>query len=223
MVKYLIVLSVVINTFCLSMLSHGADKNIGVLVFDGVLTSDVTAPIEVFGMASRHSWFSDYNVIAINVKDGEYVTTNEGLVIKTQSHIGLNPKLDVLIVPSSYEMGPLIKNESLISFIKRTAQSADWMASHCSGAQLMAKAGLLKGKNATTWAGGESSFKRAFPEVNVVFDQNVVVDGNVMTSNGGVVTYEASLELLKHIAGKGKAKEVSEALQFNRISSSSNF
>ena len=200
-----------------SSLSFGATKNIGVLVFDGVLTSDVTAPIEVFGMASRHSWFSDYNVIAISVTEGEYVTTNEGLIIKTQSYIGLNPEIDVLVVPSSYEMGPLLDNEALISFIKRTSQSADWMASHCSGAQLMAKAGVLDGKKATTWAGGESSLKKDFPEVDVVFDQNVVIDGNVITSNGGVVTYEASLELLKRIAGKEKAKEVSEALQLNRL------
>nr|WP_231583886.1 MULTISPECIES: hypothetical protein [unclassified Vibrio] len=59
--------------------AHAADKRIGILVYDGVLTSDVTAPLEVFGVASRLTWFSDYEVLTISVSDQKTITTEEGL------------------------------------------------------------------------------------------------------------------------------------------------
>ena len=46
--------------------ANAASSKIGIIVFDGVLTSDVTAPIEVFGAASKKSWFSDYEVVVIS-------------------------------------------------------------------------------------------------------------------------------------------------------------
>ncbi|MDF4362349.1 DJ-1/PfpI family protein, partial [Vibrio parahaemolyticus] len=55
--------------FGMFQMAHAADKRIGILVYDGVLTSDVTAPLEVFGVASRLTWFSDYEVLTISVSD----------------------------------------------------------------------------------------------------------------------------------------------------------
>ena len=98
--------------------SLAADKRIGILVFDGVLTSDITAPIEVFGIANKKSWFSNYETILINVENNPSVTTEEGLKLGTDSWIGARPEVDVLIVPSSYDLEPLIKNQQLISFIQ---------------------------------------------------------------------------------------------------------
>lgn len=65
-----------------------ADKTIGILVYDGVLTSDVTAPLEVFGVASRLTWFSDYDVVTISVTDTHTVTTEEGLKIGVDTGSG---------------------------------------------------------------------------------------------------------------------------------------
>ena len=200
--------------------SHFISGNpkIGILVFDGVLTSDVTAPLEVFGVASRKTWFSGYDVITISVENQSHITTEEGLGLKADTWIGTHPKVDVLLVPSSYTMEPLLENEDLISFIKTTGAKAKWMASNCSGAFLLAKAGLLDGKKATTWAGGESDLQSQFSKVDVQFDTNVVVDDNVITSNGSLVSYQAALTLLSKIASPDKAQEVSEAIQYQRFS-----
>lgn len=198
--------------------SFAADKRIGILVFDGVLTSDITAPIEVFGIANKKSWFSNYETILINVENNPSVTTEEGLKLGTDSWIGAQPEVDVLIVPSSYDMEPLIKNQQLISFIQTTADKAEWMASNCSGAFILAEAGLLNQRKATTWFGGESSLKGSYPEVNVQFDQNIVIDGNVITSNGSLVSYQAALTLLGKMTSERKANEVAEALQYQRFS-----
>ena len=195
-----------------------ADKTIGILVFDGVLTSDVTAPLEVFGVASRTSWFSDYDPVVISVNDQASITTEEGLRLATDSWIGNNPEVDVLIVPSSYDMEPLIENKDLISFIKNTASEAEWMASNCSGSYLLAEAGLLDGLNATTWAGGEADFQNQYPAVKVQEDRNMVFDNQVLTSNGSLVSYQAALALLAKLSSPGKADEVADTLQYQRLS-----
>ena len=74
-------------------------------------------------------------------------------------------ELDVLIVPSAYEMDCSLNNQALINFIKKQNQSASWMASNCSGAFLLGEAGILDGKNATTWAGGEKDLLKSYPEI----------------------------------------------------------
>lgn len=201
----------------LSIPLYAADKRIGILVFDGVLTSDITAPLEVFGIASRKSWLNDYTVLTINVGDKAVVTTEEGLKIKVDEYLFDQPQVDILLVPSAYNMAPLLKNKDLIRYIRSTAKHAQWMASNCSGAFLLAEAGVLDGKRATTWAGGESDLAKAYPAVLVQEDRNYVIDGNVITSNGSVVSYQAALALLEQIASKSKAKEVREALQMDRV------
>ncbi|USD34437.1 DJ-1/PfpI family protein [Vibrio coralliilyticus] len=198
--------------------ASAADKKIGILVYDGVLTSDVTGPLEVFGVADRLTWFSDYDVVTVSVTNTTTVTTEEGLKLGVDTWIGESPKLDVLILTSSYDMDPLINNKALINYISSTAKNAEWMASNCSGAYLLAEAGVLNGKQATTWAGGEGDFQSDYPEVKVLSDKNYVVDGNVLTSNGSLVSYQAALKLLHLMSSQSKAQEVADTLQYSRFS-----
>jgi len=165
-----------------------ASSKIGIIVFDGFLTSDVTAPIEVFGAATKKAWFSSYEVVVISATKNREVLSEEGLKIIADKTIYDDLKLDVLIVPSAYEMAPLLNNKNLIDYIKKQNQSASWMASNCSGAFLLGEAGVLDGKKATTWAGGEKGLMKAYPNIKVQYDQNVVIDDKVITSNGGPVS-----------------------------------
>ena len=195
------------------------NKTIGVLVFDGVLSSDVTSPLEVFGVASKLSWFSDYQVKTIAITKKDFITTEEGLKLGVDISIDQNPQVDVLIVPSRYEMKSLVNNKTLIEFIKNRAKTVEWIASNCSGSSLLAEANVLDNRKATTWAGGEKEFQTKYPAVKVQFDKNVVVDDNIITSNGSVVSYQAALTLLRLMTSPSKAQEVVETLQFSRLSS----
>ena len=71
-------------------------------------------------------------------------------------------------------MKPLLDNKLLIEFIANRAKTVDWIASNCSGAFLLGQAGLLDGKKATTWAGGEEDLEEAFPKIQVQWNKNVV-------------------------------------------------
>ncbi|MRI34903.1 DJ-1/PfpI family protein [Endozoicomonas sp. OPT23] len=213
--------SAIITVFCvatlLSTASNAADKKIGIIVFDGVLSSDITAPMEVFGVASRKSWFDDYEVITINTGVQDVIKTEEGIKLKVDAFLKDRPNVDVLLMPSAYDMDPLLSNKELVDYIRTTAKSAEWMASNCSGAFLLAEAGLLNGRKATTWAGGEGGLQKEYPDVDVQIDQNYVIDGNIITSNGSVVSYQAALALLEKMSSPRKADEVRDALQMSRV------
>ncbi len=196
-----------------------ASKKIGVLVFDGVLTSDVTAPVEVFGAATKQPWFSAYQVVVISATKAKEVRSEEGLQIVADQTIYDPVELEVLIVPSSYKMDPLLANQDLVQFIARQNRSASWMASNCSGAFLLGAAGVLDGKNATTWAGGEKGLAAAYPKIKVQLNRNVVVDDRVVTSNGGPVSYQAAFALLARLSSEAHAKEIATNIQFSRLAS----
>ena len=218
--------SIALSSFCLMMLisslAYAETSKIGILVFDGFLTSDVTAPIEVFGAATKKAWFSSYKVVIISTTKNKIVTSEEGLKIVANKTIYDDLKLDVLIVPSAYKMDTLLKNKKLIAYIKKQNQSASWMASNCSGAFLLGEAGILDGKKATTWAGGEKELSREYPKIKVQYNTNVVIDDSVITSNGGPVSYQAAFELLTKLSSKSFSKEISEQIQFNRLASAFN-
>ncbi len=199
--------------------THAASSKIGIIVFDGFLTSDVTAPIEVFGAASKKAWFSNYEVLLISATDKKVIKSEEGLTVTADTTIDKVGDLDVLIVPSAYDMDPTLSNKKLISFIARQKDKATLMSSNCSGAFLLGEAGVLDGKKATTWAGGEKDLAKAYPKIKVQYDTNVVVDDGVVTSNGGPVSYESAFEILRQLSSDKYAKEISELIQFNRISS----
>jgi transcriptional regulator GlxA family with amidase domain len=194
-------------------------KKIGIIVFDGVLTSEVIAPAEVFGIARRQNWFTGWELLLIGVENQPTVTTAEGITLGVDATISDDMMLDVLLVPGAYEMDHLLQNEPLNDFIRRQEETAQWMGSNCSGAFLLAQAGVLAGKRATTWFGGEAQLQAQFPEVQVQFDAPVVLDNRRVTANGGLVSYRAALVLLAQLSSPEQAHQLYEALHIDRLGS----
>ena len=191
---------------------------IGVLIFGKVLTSDVTAPMEVFGNASKKPEFSQYQV-AIIAPEKKLITTEEGIPIMPQYSIDDAPKLTALIVPSALKMDPLLENEKLMAFIKARGQEVKWLASNCAGAKLLGNAGLLEGRRATTYPGGEKWLKLHHPSIDVVWHQKVVVDetksSKLVTSNGSLVSYQAALKMLELMTNADFSKKVADDIYYS--------
>lgn len=192
-------------------------KRIGIIVFDGVLTSEITAPAEVFGIAVEQDWFNDWSVQLVSVNRQDCITTEEGLKIIPDSSINDEMWLDVLIVPGGYDMQALIDNQPLNDFIKRHETADKWLSSNCSGAFLLAHSGVLDGKKATTWYGGEEKLQVQHPLIDVQFDKPVVFDNRRVTSNGGVVSYQGAIVLLGKLSGADHAKEIYDGLAIGRL------
>ena len=192
---------------------------IGVMLFDGVLTSDVTAPLEVFGSAIANETLDTLEVVTIGTTAGT-ITTHEGLTLVADYSVADAPELDVLLVGSAYDMDPVLDDTAFMDFIRERGEVADWLASNCSGAYVLAAAGFLNGVRATTYPGGEIWLKLNHPRVRIDMNETVVVDKNVITSNGSMVSYAAAFELLRQIGGDKVADEVSENLYYARLAKS---
>ena len=82
---------------------------------------------------------------------------------------------------------------------------------------MLGNAGVLDGKQATTWFGGETSLQTQFPAIQVIHDKPVVVDKRRITANGGLVSYQASLVLLGQLTNAARAKEVYDSLNLGRL------
>ena len=116
-IKRILLLIILSITYLTANSVSAASEKIGILVFDGFLTSDVTAPIEVFGAASKKAWFSSYEVVVISTTKNKTVVSEEGLKIIADKTIYDELKLDVLIVPSAYDMDSQLNNKDLIQYI----------------------------------------------------------------------------------------------------------
>ena len=189
---------------------------IGIMLFDGVLTSDVVAPMEVFGSAISSGAVKNYEVVTI-AKEAGTITTQEGLTLTADYSIQNAPSLDVIIVGSRYGMDTILEDEPFMEFIRTRGAEADWLASNCSGAYILAEAGFLDGIKVTTYPGGEIWLKLNHPAIDIEIDETVVVDGNIVTSNGSLVSYEAAFELLSQLAGDAASQEVANLIYFNLL------
>jgi transcriptional regulator GlxA family with amidase domain len=190
---------------------------IEIIAFDGVLTSEITGPAEVFGMAGGQDWFKGSQVLLVGVERQPTIRTEEGLRLAVDATIYDAPALDVLLVPGGNDMAPLLEHAALNDFVRQQAKQAQWVGSVCAGAFLLGNAGVLDGKKATTWFGGETRLQAQFPAIDVVHDQPVVVDRRRLTANGGLVSYQAALVLLGKLAGPAHTKEIYDNLGLARV------
>lgn len=193
-----------------------AKKQIGILVFDGVLTSDVTAPAEVFGAAAKDKSFSEYEVLLLSTTLNKEIVTDEGLKLVADASIMDAPSLEVLIVPSAWDMKPFVENKKLINFIQAQSKNAEWLASNCAGAFILGASGVLDGHEATTYSGGHEELQKAYPKIKARPDQ-VVMDGRIVTSDGGLVSYTSALLMLEKMSSKKLADKIADILQLERF------
>ncbi len=189
---------------------------IGIIFFDGVLTAEVIGPAEVFAIASKQDGWAA-KVLLIGVEQQPTIRTEEDILLTVDATIDDELALDVLLVPGSNDVIHLLRHEKLNAFIQKQEESAQWLGSVCAGAFILGDAGVLDGRQATTWFGGETSLQAQFPAIQVVHDRPVVLDKRRITANGGLVSYRAALVLLAQMTSPKQAEEVYQSLNMDRL------
>lgn len=152
-------------------------------------------------------------------KTNNICTSEEGLKILPDIKIDNCPDLDVLVVPSSNNPEAQTKDQKLIGFIQRQNEKTSYTASHCAGAFLLGESGIADGKQIVTYCGGSEQLQQDYPNLLVQDDSinTVVADGKILSSNGNLVTYLASLELLEKMAGKEQRQQVENELLIHKL------
>lgn len=192
-------------------------REVVMLAFPRVQVLDVTGPIEVFAMATRllaESGSADpgYRTRLVARRPGPLHCTN-GLRLLPDARLSeLRGRVDTLMVAGGQGVRQALRDEVLLAWIVRTARRARRQASVCTGAFLLARAGLLDGRCATThWAEGDA-LARAFPGVRVVADRIFVRDGSVYTSAGITAGMDLALALVEEDCGREIALAVARQL-----------
>ena len=197
-------------------------RNVGIFVFDDVEVLDFAGPFEVFsrvrlepGVASRRSDASaPFNVFTVAARPGS-VTATGNLVIQPAHTFADAPRIDLLIVPGGFGTRPLLEDPSAIEWIRRAAASAEQTMSVCTGSLLLAKAGLLAGRRATTHWGALELLGSIDPSIRVEHSVRAVHD--VIHSSAGVSAgIDMALDVVEQLHGREVADETARYIEYRR-------
>ena len=190
---------------------------IGLLMYNGVLQSEVVATSDVFAKPTE-AGEQLFNVITI-AETANPITTEEGLHLVPDYTIENCPKLTALFVPSAYDMYAQVHNEALVNFIKQKNEETQYTVSNCAGAQLIGASGIAKGHKIVTWIGGGTQLQKDYPELLVQNDSLVtfVEDGKFLSSNGNLASYISALELLEKMTDAQHREFVESYLYLDRL------
>ncbi|WP_328941617.1 GlxA family transcriptional regulator [Streptomyces sp. NBC_00250] len=184
-----------------------------VVLFDGVQSLDVTGPYEVFAGAGRAAGHPDTYAIRTASLDGGPVRTHSGLRLlpdTTLDEAVADGAPHTLVVPGGE--GTREPDPALIDWLRTHAPAAGRLVSVCTGALLLAEAGLLDGHRATTHWVACDHMARCYPEVEVDPDPIFVRDGRLSTSAGVTAGIDLALALVEEDLGRDVALTVARHL-----------
>lgn len=188
--------------------------NVGFLIMDGVYNTELTAPFDIF----QHTIFRK-NIKAMNVftvaNTDDPILSFEGMRILPDYNYLTDsiPKIDILVVPSAeHHLDSDLEDEAMLNFVRKVDANAQFITSHCDGAFVLAKAGLLEGVVSTTFPSDIDAMREMFPTLDVRKEVLFVHDGKYITSAGGAKSFEAALYLCEHLYGKEIAQSLAGGL-----------
>ncbi|QNM85696.1 DJ-1/PfpI family protein [Polaribacter pectinis] len=188
--------------------------NVAFLIMDGTFNTELTAPFDIF----QHTIFRK-NIKAMNVftvaNTDKPITTFEGMRILPDFNYLKDslPKIDILVVPSAeHHLDSDLEDKAMIDFVQKVDKEAIYVTSHCDGAFVLAKAGLLEDKVSTTFPSDIDKMREMFPTLDVRKDVLFVHDGKYITSAGGAKSFEAALYLCEFLYGKEVTKSLAGGL-----------
>ncbi|MET9518947.1 GlxA family transcriptional regulator [Streptomyces sp. NPDC002994] len=187
-------------------------RTVLVVLFDDVQSLDVTGPVEVFAGAAlqtRDGGPGAYRIRTASL-DGAPVRTSSGLTLVPDAALADEPAPHTLLVPGG--QGTRAPDPRLIKWLRENAPRAERLVSVCTGALLLAAAGLLDGRRVTTHWVVTDHLARTYPAVEVDPDPIYLRDGNVATSAGVTSGIDLALALVEEDLGRDIALTIARHL-----------
>ena len=197
-------------------------KSIAILLFDHVEVLDFAGPFEVFSITGQRNVGEPFRVFTVAEKKS--IAAKNNLIIQPTYLLGECPPCDIFLVPGGggfhqdgkpfgtrYE----IDNISILNWVKSRAAKADLVLSVCSGALILAKAGLLENKEATTHFMAVDLLKSIAPTTKVSPEKRWVDNGQVVLSAGVSAGIDMALYIVERLQGKEVANEAARYMQYD--------
>lgn len=179
-------------------------RRIGMLIFPRLTQLDMTGPYEVLARLPD----TKVDLVAMTM---DPVTTDRGMQIVPTVTYETCPPLDIVMVPGGPGQQDLMEDEAALSFLRRQAAQAKYVTSVCTGSLVLAAAGLLKGKRATShWAAVEH-----LPLMGAIaVREQVVIDGTIVTGAGVTSGIDFALKLAAILDGEQVAREIQLQIEY---------
>ena len=181
-------------------------KKVAILVFEGVQIIDYAAPWEVFGQAG-------FDVFSVAEK-ADPITTAMGMTVVPNYTFQNHPAPDILMLPGG-DVPAHLNDTEVIQWIQKNAKESEYVLSVCNGAFFLAKAGLLDGLEATTFAALIDGLQEIAPNTKVVRDKRFVDNGKIITTAGLTSGVDGALHVVEKINGKGETQRIATNMEYN--------
>ncbi|MGL4305861.1 MAG: DJ-1/PfpI family protein [Mycobacteriaceae bacterium] len=187
--------------------------HINILFFEGVEELDAIGPWEVFS-----AWCSNYPedgwTVSTMSESGLPVVAAKGLTLVPHHRIVDAPKADILIYPGGIGTRTMLTRQDHCDWLVNQAECTAVLASVCTGALVLAAAGLLQGRTATTHWMSYDALSELDPSITVDRQSRFVDSGNIVTSAGVSAGIDMSLALIARFVGTDRAGEVKKYIAY---------
>ena len=189
-------------------------RNVGIVVFDQVEVLDFAGPYEVFSVATQVAVPDSFNVYLVAESEAA-VEGRNGFTVIPQYVFAHCPEPDILIVPGGPGTRVEETNPVMLDWVTAKANPAELVLSVCTGARILAKAGLLDGLEATTHWISIDELKEMVPTATIHDDQRFVDNGKVVTSAGVSAGIDMSLHIVGRLCGEKAAAETAHFMEYD--------
>lgn len=183
-------------------------RTVGIFLFNEVEVLDFAGPFEVFSLADNDSGTGKAFTVCTVAQEKKVIVARNGLSVCPEYGFSDCPHCDIIIIPGGYGAEEIeINNVKVIEWIKERMKDVELMASVCTGAFLLARAGLLDGKKATTHWMDMDRLEKEYANVMVCRNKKFVDSSPILTSGG----ISAGINMSLYIVGKLVSAEVADA------------
>lgn len=193
-------------------------RNVAIFIFDNVEVLDFCGPFEVFSVTGESSGQRHFNVYTVAEKPGPIRAIN-GLSVNPDYTLDTCPRPDILLIPGGVGTRPVMRNPDILNWINRHAPDVEHVLSVCTGALVLATAGLLEGKAATTHHTAFDLLQSVAPTTAVDRSARYVDNGVVITSAGIAAGIDMSLYVVAKLLGEAEARETAVYMEYPYVGS----
>jgi len=200
-----VMLSTLVSTSSFSQQKE--NYSVAIFLYQGVEILDFAGPGEAFSAAG----FKVFTVSA----DGKEILSQNFLTVKPEYSIENAPVPDIIVLPGG-SSGPSSRNLTVIDWVKNNSRSGAMTLSVCTGASILAKAGLLNGLNVTTFHGFISGLQAMLPDSKVLENTRFVDNGKIITTAGVSAGIDGALHAISRIKGFEVAKATAFYMEYDK-------
>ncbi len=189
-------------------------RNVAILLFDDVEVLDFAGPFEIFAVTGqRAGGEKPFNVYTVAEKP-DTISARNNLIVQPNYTIENCPPPDLFVIPGGYGSRAAMRNPAIVDWVRQQHNRTELTLSVCTGALVLATAGLLDGLQATTHYGSYDTLAELAPKTTVIRGVRYVDNGKVITSAGVQAGMDMSLHVVARLLGDEVARETAYYIEY---------